>query len=151
MVAVEGCRWKPYVTVERLCQPACSERRRHTCGTPFKTSMLTPTPAGSVSGLKPSENQRDARPAFFAGRSFLTSYPRGYSPLCLHKPVSLSLLSVYTPRMQRTLKSRFHSDRGNCNAHVRSKQEREDKARAAATHPISVMLNDTPYLHILSG
>ena len=38
--------------------------------------MLIPPdrfPSGS-----PSENQCDARPAFFAGRSFLTSFIKGY-------------------------------------------------------------------------
>src|SRR3989442_685382 len=55
---------------------------------PLPSFFPQPQP-GAVSELQPSENQRDIRPVFFAGRSDPIFFARD-TRFCLHKRVSLS-------------------------------------------------------------
>src|SRR5207237_820025 len=57
--------------------------------TPAGSLFVPQHPAGSVSERKPLGNQRDARPAFFAGRS-AWDFSKRDTHFSLHKAVSLS-------------------------------------------------------------
>src|SRR5207237_10668539 len=57
--------------------------------TPAGSLFVPQHPAGSVSEQKPLGNQRDARPAFFAGRS-AWDFSKRDTHFSLHKAVSLS-------------------------------------------------------------